>query len=96
METMMFRKIAFTIIAAASLSFAALAPAAAGHGGSGGHGGHGGSGMHMGGHSGNHGGHFGHGRYWGRSAFFVGRSCYKTVWTNSGPRRVYICGGAAF
>jgi hypothetical protein len=52
--------------------------------------------MHMGGHSGNHGGHFGHGRYWGRSAFFVGRSCYKTAWTNSGPRRVYICGGAAF
>ena len=84
----MFRKITFTIAAAASLSFAAFAPASAGH--SGGHGG----GMHMGNHGGDHGGPFHHGNFWRRSAFFVGGSCYKTVWTNTGPRRVYVCGAA--
>jgi len=62
----MFRKIAFTIVAAASLSFAALAPASAGHGGGGGgHGGGHGGGMHMGGHGGGHGGYFRHGRFSG-------------------------------
>jgi hypothetical protein len=84
----MSHKLAFTIIAAASLSFAGFAPASAGHGG------RQGGGMHMGGHGGDHGMHFRHANFWGRSAFFVGSNCYKTVWTNSGPRRVYVCGAA--
>jgi hypothetical protein len=88
MGTTMFRKIAFTIVAAASLSFAALAPASAGHGGGGG--GHGG-GMHMGGHGGGHGGYFRHGHFWGGRGYFVGSSCYRTVWTNVGPQRVNVC-----
>ena len=92
MGTTMFRKIAFTIVAAASLSFAALAPASAGHGGGGGgHGGGHGGGMHMGGHGGGHGGYFRHGRFWGGSGYFVGSSCYRTVWTNVGPQRVNVC-----
>ena len=45
----------------------------------------------MGNHGGDQGGHFHHGNFWRRSAFFVGGSCYKTVWTNTGPRRVYVC-----
>jgi hypothetical protein len=48
--------------------------------------------MHGGGHG--HGGHWGghhrHGRFFG-SAFYVGGSCYRTVFTPSGPRRVYVC-----
>lgn len=80
----MFRKIAFTAIAVATLSFAALAPASAGHGG--------GHGMHMGSyHGGHHGGHFRHGGFWGGGIYVAGGSCWKTVWTDMGPRRVYVC-----
>ena len=79
MGTTMFRKIAFAIVAAASLSLAALAPASAGHGGGGGS------------HGGGHGGYFRHGRFWGGSGYFVGSSCYRTVWTNVGPQRINVC-----
>ena len=71
----MFRKIAFAAAAALALTAAAVAPAAAGHGG---------------GHGGHWGGHHRHGRFFG-SAFYVGGSCYRTVFTPSGPRRVYVC-----
>src|SRR6266436_1219129 len=80
----MFRKISFAAIAALALTAAVVAPASAG-----GHGG--GHGMHGGGHG--FGGHWGgghrHGRYFG-SAFYVGGSCYKTVFTEFGPRRVNV------
>ena len=48
--------------------------------------------MHGGGmHSSWHGG-FGHHRFY-RSSFFVGGgSCYKTVFTSMGPRRINVCG----
>ena len=45
----------------------------------------------MGGHGGGHGGYFRHGRFWGGSGYFVGSSCYRTVWTNVGPQRVNVC-----
>jgi hypothetical protein len=48
----------------------------------------------MGGHGGGHGGHWGgnfrHGRFY-RSAFYIGGSCYKTVFTEFGPRRINVC-----
>ena len=90
----MFRKISLAVVAALALTAAAIAPASAG-----GHGG--GHGMHGGGHwGGGHwgGGHWGHGGYWGHrhgrffgSSFYVGGSCYRTVFTEFGPRRVYVC-----
>jgi hypothetical protein len=54
--------------------------------------------MHGGGHGfghGHHGGHYGHG--WGHrhrhfGSFYVGGSCWRTVWSDFGPRRVYVCG----
>jgi hypothetical protein len=84
MEIRMFRRIALAAIAAASI--AAIAPTAASAHGMGGHGFHGG---------GYHGGHWGHGfrhSHFYRSSFYVGRSCYKTVFTEFGPRRVNVCG----
>jgi hypothetical protein len=86
----MFRKISLAAVAALALTAAAVAPASAG----GGHGGHGGGhGMHGGGHwGGGHGGYWGHrhGRFYG-SSFYVGGSCYKTVFTEFGPRRINVC-----
>ena len=81
----MFRKISFAAVAALALTAAAVAPASAG----GGHGGHGG-GHSM--HGGGHGGYWGHrhGRFFG-SSFYVGGSCYKTVFTEFGPRRINVC-----
>ncbi len=84
----MFRKISFAAIAALALTAAAVAPASAGGGHGGGHGVHGG-GHGFGGHWG---GGYRHGRYYG-SAFYVGGSCYKTVFTEFGPRRVNVCNG---
>ena len=90
----MFRKISFAAFAALALTAAAVVPASAGHGGGGHSGGHGGGfSMHSGGHG--HGGYWGghrHGRFFG-SAFYAGGSCYKTVFTQFGPRRVYVCNG---
>ncbi len=86
----MFRKISFAAIAALALTAAAVAPASAG----GGHGGHGGGhGMHGGGHwGGGHGGYWGHrhSRFFG-SSFHVGGSCYRTVFSEFGPRRINVC-----
>jgi hypothetical protein len=90
MEIKMFRKIALGFATAATLTALATSGALAhgSHGGGGGHGMHGG-GMHSGGNW--HGG-YGHHRFY-RSSFFVGGgSCYKTVFTSMGPRRVYVCG----
>ena len=87
----MFRKISLAIVAALALTAAAVAPASAG-----GHGGHGGGhGLHGGGHWGGGqwghlGGHWGHRRFYG-SSFYVGASCWRTVFTELGPRRVYVC-----
>ena len=92
----MFRKLSLAVVAALALTAAAVAPASAG-----GHGGHGGGhGMHGGGHwggghghwGGGHWGHWGHrhSRFFG-SSFYVGGSCYRTVFTEFGPRRVYVC-----
>jgi hypothetical protein len=75
----MFRKIALVTLAAASI--AAVAPSAASAHGMGGHGG---------GHGGHWGGNFRHGRFY-RSAFYIGGSCYKTVFTEFGPRRINVC-----
>jgi hypothetical protein len=82
----MFGKIALVTLAAASI--AAVVPSAASAHGMGGHGG--GHGMHMGGHGGHWGGNFRHGRFY-RSAFYIGGSCYKTVFTEFGPRRINVC-----
>jgi hypothetical protein len=90
MEIKMFRKLA--LVAVASLSIASLsAPAFA----SGPHfGGGGGGGIHMGG-GGFGGGHFGghfHGGGFFRGGVDVAEySCYRTIWTDFGPRRVYVC-----
>ncbi|MDB5639056.1 MAG: hypothetical protein JWP51_3964 [Bradyrhizobium sp.] len=46
--------------------------------------------MHMGGHGGHWGGNFRHGRFY-RSSFFIGGSCYKTIFTELGPQRVNVC-----
>jgi uncharacterized membrane protein len=79
-EINMFRKFALAVIAIASI--AAAAPASAFGGGHGG-GGHG----HFGG------GHFGGGfhRFHGGGVYVAGYSCWRTVWTDFGPRRVYVC-----
>ncbi len=85
----MFRKISFAAIAALALTAAAVAPASAG----GGHGGHGGGhGMHGGGFGHGHGGYWGHrhSRFFG-SSFHVGGSCYRTVFSEFGPRRINVC-----
>jgi hypothetical protein len=82
----MFRKIALALLAAASI--AAVAPSAASAHGMGGHGG--GHGMHGGGHGGHWDGGFRHGRFH-RSAFVIGGSCYKTVFSEHGPRRINVC-----
>jgi hypothetical protein len=89
MEIKMFRKIALGFATAATLTVLATSGALAhgSHGGGGGHGMHGG-GMHSGGNW--HGG-YGHHRFY-RSSFFGGGSCYKTVFTSMGPRRVNVCG----
>jgi hypothetical protein len=86
----MLRKISFAAIAALALTAAAVAPASA-HG-SGGHGG--GHGMHGGGHGfgGQWSGGHRHGRFYG-SAFYAGGTCYRTVFTEFGPRRVNVCNG---
>jgi hypothetical protein len=83
----MFRKLALAIIAVASI--AAAAPASAFGGGHGG--GHFGGGHFGGGHFGGH--HFGGGfhRFHGGGVYIVGGSCWRTVWTDFGPRRVYVC-----
>jgi hypothetical protein len=87
-EYKMFRKITFAALAALALTAAAVAPASAGHGG--GHGG--GHGMHGGGHWGGHwGGGFRHSRFIGFNSY-VGVSCYKTIFTDLGPRRINVCG----
>jgi hypothetical protein len=89
MEIEMFRKLTLALVTAASLGTIALSPSVASAHGMGGHGGHGG-GFHGGGY---HGGHWGghHRHFWGRSAFYVGGSCYKTVFTEFGPRRINVC-----
>jgi hypothetical protein len=82
----MFRKLALISLAAASV--AAFAPSAASaHGMGGGHGGGHWGGGH--GHWGFGGGHY-HNHFY-RSSFFIGGSCYKTVFTEFGPRRVNVC-----
>jgi hypothetical protein len=88
----MFRKISFAVVTALALTAAAVAPASAGHGGGHGGGHSGGHGMHGGGHGHGHNGHWGHrhGRFIG-SSFFVGDSCYRTIFTEFGPRRIYVC-----
>jgi hypothetical protein len=79
-NTNMLRKISLAAVAALALTAAAVAPASAG-----------GHGMHGGGHwGGGHWGHHHHGRFFGPS-FYVGDSCYRTVFTKFGPRRVYVC-----
>ena len=85
----MLRKISIAIAAAIALSAAAMSPAAAGgHGG--GHGGHGGGhGMHGGHGHGDWGGGFRH--FYDSSAYYVGGSCYKIIFTKFGPRRVFVC-----
>lgn len=84
----MFRKIALGFATAATLTALATSGALAGgsHGGGGGHGMHGG-GMYHGWHGG-----FGHHRYYRNSFYVGGGSCYKTIFTSMGPRRVYVCG----
>jgi hypothetical protein len=77
----MFRKIAIALLAAASI--AAVAPTAASAHGMGGHG------MHMGGYGGHWGG-YRHGGFF-RTSFFLGSSCYKTIFTEVGPQRVNVC-----
>jgi hypothetical protein len=84
MEIKMFRKIALALIAAASI--AAIAPTVASAHGMGGHGGHGG-GFH-----GGWGGGFRHHGFYG-PAVYVGGGCYKTVFTEFGPRRINVCDG---
>jgi hypothetical protein len=80
METKMFRKIALGFATAATLTALATSGALA-HGG--GHGMHGGGNWHGG---------FGHHRFY-RSSFYVGGgSCYKTIFTSMGPRRINVCG----
>jgi hypothetical protein len=85
MEMKMFRKIALGLATAVTLTALATSGALAHGGGHGG--GHGGfHGMH-----GWHGGFGHHGFY--RSSFYVGGgSCYKTIFTAYGPRRVFVCG----
>jgi hypothetical protein len=78
-EVNMFRKLALAVIAVVSI--AAAAPGSA-HGFGGGHFG----GGHFGG--GFHGGHHFHG---GGVFIRAGYSCWRTVWTDFGPRRVYVC-----
>jgi hypothetical protein len=85
LEIKMFRKL--VLVALASLSIASLSAPAFAFGG--GHFGGGGGGIHMGG------GHFG-GRFHGGGFFRggvedAGYSCYRTIWTDFGPRRVYVC-----
>jgi hypothetical protein len=52
--------------------------------------------MHGGGFWHGHGGYWGH--HWGHrhsrffgSSFHIGGSCYKTVFTEFGPRRINVC-----
>lgn len=78
----MLRKLAIALLAVVSLA----APASA-HG-FGGHGGHSG---HFGGHFGErHFGHHFHGGWFFRAGY-VGDSCYRTVFTDLGPRTIDIC-----
>ena len=81
----MFRKIALGFATAVTLSVVATSGAFA-HGG--GHGG-GGHGMHGGGFW--HGG-FGHHRFYRDSFYVGGGSCYRTIFTSMGPRRINVCG----
>jgi hypothetical protein len=89
MEIKMFRKLA--LVAVASLSIASLsAPAFA----FGPHFGGGGGGIHMGGGGfggGHFGGHFGGGGFFRGGVEDAGYSCYRTIWTDFGPRRVNVC-----
>jgi hypothetical protein len=90
MEIKMFRKLA--LVAVASLSIASISAPAFAFGPH--FGGGGGGGIHMGG-GGFGGGHFG-GHFHGGGLFrggvdVVGYSCYRTIWTDFGPRRVYVC-----
>jgi hypothetical protein len=95
MVAKMFRKLA--LVALASFSIASIsAPAFA----FGGHFGGGGGGIHLGGGhfgGGGFGGdHFGGGRFHGGGFFrggvdVVDTSCYRTIWTDFGPRRVFVC-----
>jgi hypothetical protein len=88
----MFRKITLAVLAVASLS--AAAPSIASAHGMGGHGGmHGGryGGIYPKGNFGYHGWHVGYRHRYG-SNFTIGGSCYKTVFTEFGPRRVNVCG----
>ncbi len=84
----MLRKLALALVAVASLSAPAFAigPHFGGNGGGGPHFGGGGSGggSHFGG------GHF-HGGFSGGVIIVGGGSCWRTVWTDFGPRRVFIC-----
>ncbi len=86
----MFRKFAFTVVAAAALGFAALAPTTASAGGGHGHG-------HRHGHHGWHGGgwHHGHHHHWrgprfafGGPTYYGNSGCYvrRLVPTPWGPR----------
>jgi hypothetical protein len=80
----MFRKLTLAIIALASL--AAATPASA-------HGFHfgGGRGFHGGFHGGWH-HHFHRGFGFYRAGYYAGGdSCYRIVYTDFGPRRVYVC-----
>lgn len=78
----MFRKLVLALIAVASLSAPAFAFGGGHFGGGGGHFG----GGHFGG-----GGHFHGGGFFRGGVVVVGDSCFRTVWTDFGPRRVYVC-----
>ena len=86
----MFRKIALAATAALALTVAAVAPASARHFGH-----HGGGFRHFGGHFGHHHhGFFGHRhRHFGFGHYgYAGGGCWRTVWTDFGPRRTFVCG----
>jgi hypothetical protein len=45
---------------------------------------------------GHHHGHWGHGwrhrhHRFGGGGIYIGGSCWRTVWTDVGPTRVYVC-----
>jgi hypothetical protein len=79
----MLRKLALALVPVVSLA----APASA-HGSPGGHGGH--FGGHFGGHHFRHFGHHFHGHRFFRAGY-VGDPCYRTVFTEFGPRTIDIC-----
>jgi hypothetical protein len=85
----MFRKLSLALVAVVTLSAPAFAFGGV-HLGGGHFGGHFGGGHFIGSHFG--GGHFYHGGFFRGGIYAVGYSCYRTIWTDFGPRRIYVCG----